>query len=332
MQFNYFVGIDVSKLTLDVSVHGKPLYQKFTNDQNGFDSMLQWVFQVTGESPLAEIAFCFEHSGFYSLLLAIYLQEKECNFSLVSPLQIKRSLGIARGKNDRIDSRRIAEYAYEKREKYTPALIPPKAVLKLHPLITLRDRLSRNRGAFVGTKKEQSRCLPPDQSPVLMETYNNIIRSLDVEIKRLESEIKNIIRETPELNQTFKLITGIKGIGLLVGIHLIVYTHNFTRFSDWRKCACFAGTVPFEHSSGTSIKKGRHVHPIANRQVKRMLHIAALSASRTDKEMNAFYTRKIQGGKSKMDVLNIIRNKLLSRAFAVVKRGTPYVDIMGHLT
>lgn len=331
MQFKHFVGIDISKLTLDAYVHQRSLHHKFTNDKQGFDSLLQWVYKSIKEESSQEIVFCFEHSGFYSLLLAIYMQEQQCNFSMVSPLQIKRSLGIVRGKNDKIDSRRIAEYAYEKRDKYTPTKIPSEAILKLHPLMTLRDRLARDRGAFVGTMKEQSKFLPIGQSPVLMETYENIIKSLTVEIKNLEAAIKTIIMENPDIKNTFELITGIKGIGFLVATYLIIYTHNFTRFETWRKCACFADTVPFQSSSGTSVHGRIHVHPIANKQIKKMLHIAALSSAHTDKEMGVFYLRKVQGGKTKMCVLNIIRNKLLARAFAVAKRGTEYVDIMKHI-
>ena len=331
MQFKHFVGIDISKLTLDVYIHHKSLHHKFTNDQQGFDALLKWIYLRTMESTPSQIVFCFEHSGFYSLLLAIYMQKHDCNFSMISPLQIKRSLGIVRGKNDKIDSRRIAEYAYEKRDKYYPTKIPCEAILKLHPLMTLRDRLARDRGAFVGTMKEQSKFLPIDQIPVLMESYTHIIKSLDTEIKALEKAIKAIVNDDPELKRTFELITGIKGIGLLVGVYLIIYTHNFSRFETWRKCACFAGIVPFQNSSGTSVRSRSQVHPIANKQIKKMLHIAALSAAHTDKEINIFYNRKIQDGKSKMCVLNIIRNKLLARAFAVARRGTEYVDIMKHV-
>ena len=175
MQFKHFVGIDISKLTLDVFIHQKSLHHKFSNNQQGFDLLLQWIYLHTGETSPSGIVFCFEHSGFCSLLLAIYMQNQECNFSMISPLQIKRSLGIVRGKNDKIDSRRIAEYAYEKRDKYIPTKIPFEAILKLYPLMTLRDRLARDRGVFVGIMKEQSKFLPTDQIPVLMESYANII-------------------------------------------------------------------------------------------------------------------------------------------------------------
>jgi transposase len=139
--------------------------------------------------------------------------------------------------------------------------------------------------------------------------------------------MKLIIELDPELKQTFDLITGIKGIGKTVAIYLIVYTHNFTRFATWRKFACYAGVAPFENQSGVTYLGKTKVSSLANKQIKKMLHLAALSASRTDAELNAYFVKRVQGGKSKMATLNIIRNKILSRAFAVATRKSPYVDI-----
>lgn len=166
------------------------------------------------------------------------------------------------------------------------------------------------------------------KNPALEAAFKHVINCLTEEIKGLEKAIKQIIKDDEGLSRTFKLITSIKGIALLVASHLIVYTHNFTRFDNWRKCACYAGIAPFENTSGSSLKGKTRVHPIANRQIKKMLHLAALSASHTDKELKDYYEKRVQGGKSKMSALNILRNKVLARAFAVVKRGSPYVDIM----
>jgi transposase len=330
MQYNTFIGIDISKLTIDVFIHGMNFHKQFGNDQQGFLAMLHWVRSSLKTDDLQCVMFCFEHTGFYSLALALFMEESQCPFSMVAPLEIKRSLGITRGKNDKIDSRRIAQYAYEKRSKLLPTKLPSKAILKLHPLMTLRDRLARDRGAFVGTKNEQLRFLPVKDNPVLLEAYDNVINALSQEIKRIEKAIKEIIKNDQALNKTFNLITSIKGVGFLIATYLIIYTHNFTRFDNWRKCACYGGIAPFENTSGTSIRGKTQVHPIANRQIKKMLHIAALTAAHTDKEMIAYFQKRIQGGKSKMYTLNVIRNKILARVFAVVKRGTKYVDLMNY--
>jgi len=66
------------------------------------------------------------------------------------------------------------------------------------------------------------------------------------------------------------------------------------------------------------------VSKFANKQLKQVLHMAALNSVRYNQEMKAYFDRKVSGGKSKMSVLNAVRNKLLHQIVAVVKRGTPY--------
>jgi transposase len=328
MNHKQFVGIDISKETLDVFVYESKLHRQFLNGQKGFTSLLQWIKKIVKADDLNQVLFCLEHTGMYSLSLSVFLEENYCVFALISPLEIKRSLGITRGKNDKIDASRIAEYAYQKREQIKPTKLPSKSILMLHPLLTLRDRLARERGGFVATLKEQSRFLKIEEMTLLAQTYNRLIETLTEEIKHLEKEIKAIIKNDEQLAKTFDLITTIKGVGFLVATYLIVYTHNFTRFENWRKFACYSGIAPFEYQSGSSVRGRTKVNPIANHQIKKMLHLAALSSAYTDTEMIAYYKKRVSEGKSKMCTLNIIRNKLVARVFAVVKRGTGYVDLM----
>ena len=109
---------------------------------------------------------------------------------------------------------------------------------------------------------------------------------------------------------------------------MLVHTHTFTAFKDARQFACYCGIAPFEYASGTSIKGKTKVSHLANKKLKSLLNMAALNAVRFDSELKAYYERRVKEGKNKMCVLNIIRNKLVSRVFAVVKRGTPYVDVL----
>ena len=89
---------------------------------------------------------------------------------------------------------------------------------------------------------------------------------------------------------------------------------------------CLAGITPFEYSSGSSIKGKTKLHPYANKHLKSLLNIAAMGAVQLKGEYKTYYQRRTLEGKNKMSTLNIIRNKLVTRVFAVVKRQTPYVD------
>jgi transposase len=106
----------------------------------------------------------------------------------------------------------------------------------------------------------------------------------------------------------------------------IIKTHNFTRFPNARKFACFCGTAPFEHSSGTSIKKKSRVSHLADKKMKSLLDLSAKSAIQYDKELREYYLKRTEGGKSKMSTINIVRNKILYRMFAVIKRQTPFFE------
>ncbi len=326
MDFEVYVGIDVSKLTLDVFIREKGVHHRFKNDPTGFSYILQWV-QKNTETPLGNTLFCFEHTGLYSLPLAFFLEENSMPFSMIPALEIKRSMGITRGKNDLVDSKRIAEFAYRFRDKIQLTKLPAGDIMKLQSLSTLRDRLVRIMSGYTVTMNEQLKFMNHGDNPVLYSSYQNVICTMKEEIKKLENAIHSIIKENEELKNTFQLITSIKGVGFLVGVYLIVYTYNFTRFANWRKFACYSGVAPFDYQSGTSVKGKTQVSSIANKQVKKMLHLAAMSAAHTDTELREYYLRRQAEGKPKMAILNIIRNKVLSRVFAIVKRQTPFVDI-----
>ena len=108
-------GIDVSKATIDVVFNHKDrpeelTWQQFDNTTAGFKHLLSWLKKqkVNTEDSL----FCMEHTGHYTLALCCFLQDKGMSYTLVSPLHLKKSLGITRGKNDKIDAKRIAQFAY----------------------------------------------------------------------------------------------------------------------------------------------------------------------------------------------------------------------------
>lgn len=326
MEFKIYVGIDVSKLTLDVFIREKLAHKQFKNDKNGFESLLKWLEKQTA-STFDSILICFEHTGLYSLPLAVFLEENNIPYSMISALAIKRSLGITRGKNDYIDSKRIADFSYRYQDKISLTKLPAKDIAKLQSLLTLRGRLSNTLGRFTVSKNEASKFMGKDASPELFSVYENMISTIKEQIKNLERSIKEIIKNNDELKLSFELITSVKGVGLIVACYLISYTHNFTRFSTWRKFACYSGIAPFDHQSGTSVKGRTQVSSIANKEMKKILHLAAICAIHTDTEMTEYYNRRQNEGKHKMAIINIVRNKIVSRVFVIVKRGTPFVDI-----
>jgi len=101
---------------------------------------------------------------------------------------------------------------------------------------------------------------------------------------------------------------------------------NFTAFQNARQLACYVGLAPFPYQSGTSIRGRNKVSPIADKKLKSLLKMCTLSAKNADKQLNAYWERKIKEEKNKILILNNIRNKLLSRVFAAINRHQPYVN------
>ncbi len=110
-----FIGIDISKNEIDVRLHKAESDMRYSNKKTGFKKMKAWILKQVDSGT--KLLFCFEHTGMYAIPLLIFLEEEDLNYVQVSGLHVKRSLGIQRGKNDRIDAKRLAEYAYIFQEK-----------------------------------------------------------------------------------------------------------------------------------------------------------------------------------------------------------------------
>jgi len=324
------LGIDISKLTIDVYLHVNQSHELFNNNPAGFRKLISWLKKK--KIILKDLLICFEHTGMYSFELANFLTIKNIDYVMESAIQIKRSMGIVRGKNDKIDAQRIADYAYRRRDKLEFSVLPSKMIFKIQKLLSLRETMVKQRAGYKVTVQENSRILVKSEYKCFFEAQNKLIKSLTTQICKVEEEIKLIITSDFKLENTYNLITSISGVGFIVAAYFISTTSCFTKFKNGRKYACYCGTAPFEYSSGTSIHFKTRVNPMANKKMKSLLNMSARSAITCDPELKEYYHRKVEQGKNKMSTLNIIRNKIIHRVFAVVNRGTPYVILQNHLS
>ena len=329
MKFKEALGIDVSKKTIDVMLHNAGVHHKFDNTIKGYKSLLEWVEKQTGLS-LDQVVICFEHTGLYSLPLAVFLSKQKISFCMEAALQIKRSLGLTRGKNDKIDANRIAEYTYLRREQLKPFVLPSINVLKLQKLLSLRERMVKQRAGFIGSMKEYKAMLKQKEHKLMFSVHEKTIHFLTKQIDSLEKEMIDLIQADEVMKELYDLTVSVKGVGLILASNLLVVTNCFRGFKDSRKFACYAGIAPFEKQSGTSLKTRSRVSHYANKKIKALLNLSAGSAIQADPELKVYYLRRIANGKSRMSTLNIVRNKIVHRVFAVIKRGTPYVPLYQH--
>jgi transposase len=319
------IGIDVSKSKLDCYIQSVRQHFVVENNSRGFKKILETVIKLT-KSEREDLLICFENTGKYSKMLSVFLATQKISFVMASSLEIKRSLGITRGKNDKIDSVRIANYAYEKREKLSPTVLPGAVIDRIKSLLTLREKLIKHRTAYKNGLSDLHDCYKKGETNVIREVQQRLIKAINEEIKKVEAEIEAEIKSDASIKRNYELILTVRAIGKIVGYYLIAYTENFTSFIDARSFACYSGIAPFANSSGTVTGRSR-VHPFANKQLKSLLNMAAMAAMKIKGEYREYYNRRVEAGKNKMSTLNIIRNKIVFRAFAVVKRGSPYVDL-----
>ena len=327
MKTKEVIGIDLSKDTLDCHGYHSKHSCVFDNTVEGIAAMVAWATE-TSQVKKQEVLFVLEHTGLYTHALMGYLSSEGYVFHVASGLAVKRSLGLTRGKSDKADAKAIALYGYRLREELEAYQMPTQTLASLKRLMSLRRKLVTQRAGHITTLSEQQRVLEAKNNALLFEAQQQIIAVLNQQIDRIEQELQELIDQDANLQNLYRLITSVKGIGAVTARFLIVYTAGFTGFETWRKFGCYCGIAPFPYQSGTSIRGRTKVSHLANKQGKALLSMCATSAIQHNAEMKAYYQRRVAEGKNKRSTLNIVRNKLMARAFAAVKRGTPYVDTM----
>jgi transposase len=320
------IGIDVSKLTLDVFIHSLKHHFVVSNNPSGFSKLLQVIWNKLA-SKKRNLFFCFEDTGKYSLPLCIFLNGEKLSFAMVPALDIKRSLGIIRGKSDIKDARLIALFAWRKKDEIKRTIFPAGAIIRIKQLLSLRNKILRHKKAYQCGMHDVHDYFKDGDSQFYLDVNKRVIQSLVSEIERIEKEIETIIKSDSEIQKNYKILKTVPGIGKIIAYYMIGYTHNFTRFENARKFCCYCGIAPFENSSGTSIRGRTRVNPLANRMIKALLNMGALAATRHNNELKSYYSKRVENGHNKMSTLNIIRNKIVSRAFSAIKRGSPYIDL-----
>lgn len=323
MKVQHIIGVDLSKKSIDLVCHLFKSHIQIKNTVAGFKELLQWLQQQ--KINASETMLVMEHTGLYSFCFERFLHQHQIAFCKVNALEIKRSIGMVRGKTDKLDATRIACYGHEKKEKLAADVAASDALKRLQMLYSTRNRLVKHRSSFICAIKEYRNIGLSDKDAII-QTQLQVIKTINLQIDKLIAEIETIIETQELLKHNFCLLKSITGVGKVVALTTIIKTHNFTRFANARKFACFCGTAPFEHSSGSSIKSKTRVSHLADKQMKKLLDLSAKNAIQYDKELREYYLKRTQAGKSKMGTINVVRNKIIYRMFAVIKRQKPFLE------
>lgn len=325
--YNLVIGLDISKSTVDASVVrfacNEIHHDAFLNKPLGFKQLYQWM--KTFQAKEDKVLIAMEHTGHYGLKLTTFLRKKGFDVTQINPLKIKRSIGLRREKSDKADSRDIARYALKFQEDILVNVLTQNAFLELQLLLAHRKRIQEKMLAFQRQLKYLKHCISNKSAKNIVRDLERFKKFFSKELKRIEGELDRFLNQHSSIRENYDLLQSIPGIGKMISLYTILYTQNFEQINCPRKFACYCGVAPFKNESGTSLRKGTRVSFYANRKLKGMLNFGAMNAVRVEPQLKAYYEKKTAEKISKMLVLNAVRNKLIHRMFAVVRRGTPYV-------
>jgi len=332
MKHEHFIGIDISKKSLDISLHTLGGQQAELNCLNEKDNILKALESLLNDYDLDKVTtlICAEYTGHFGNKLIDICVKSGFKLWMESPYNIIHSQGLTRGKNDKIDARRIMEYARR---------FSDKAVLYQHSSVNIEvlKRLSAERDLIVKDIAKYQ-CQLNQESGFFDTAYfkrkvkrvKHLIGSNRKMLIEIESEIDEIIGSDQEIKNNLDKILSIDGVGRQTALVTIIATGNFTKFQNARQFVCHAGCAPFKYESGTSRSSRNKISHRADKNLKRIFHMAAVSTLRTKGELRQYYDRKVAEGKNKMSVINAIRAKLIGRIFAVVKEDRKYDKIYMH--
>jgi transposase len=309
------LGIDISKKDFYVSLltetpATKP--KKFTNNTQGFESLLNWLKQQS----VVELHACMEATSIYGEALAEFLYGEGFQVSIVNPARIKgfAKSELLRTKTDSVDAALIARFCAAMK----PSLWTPTApeVKELQALLRRLESVTEM------MTSEQNR----------LETATPTVAALTQEhldyLKQQQQLIKKLISDHfdqhPHLKQQRELLTSIPGIGDLTASILLAEIGDVSDYDNARQLAAYAGLTPSERSSGTSVRGKTRLSCTGNVRMRKALYMPAVVAMRHNPLLKAMSERLLGRGKVKMQVIGALMRKLVHLAFGILKSQKPF--------
>lgn len=326
MQTNLFMGCDIARKDFAFclrSTEGIILQGTVGNTERG---IIKWLtaLKKTHSINLDHVIFCQEHTGVYGLKLMRILHARSLRVCVEGAANIKLSLGLRRGKTDKIDATRIAEYAM----RYTDRLKqwkPKRQVLEqLRQLLNTRKALVAVKTQLTNQLSEEREFKGQALYMIMKRLHQPILNATEKSIEQANKQIQALIASDENLSRLNKLVTSVKGIGPVASAMFLVRTNEFEDYTEAKKFACTAGVAPFEYKSGSSVRGKTRVSHHAHKDLKTILHMCAMICIQKEGELKEYYTRMVAAGKNKMSAINGVRNKLIGRVFAVVRTGVMY--------
>ena len=313
-----YLGIDAAKAKFDAVLlidGSKPKHKVFANTDAGFAALSQWLLQ---QSAAPQVHACLEATGTFAEGIARYLAAQGHKVSLVNPSAIwafGRSR-LSRTKTDRVDAALIAGYCGERRP---PAWAPPAAELReLQALVRRLDALVEMR------TMEENRLSSGVTVEAVRSSLEESIAHLSEQIGRTEALIRAHIDSHPGLRRQRELLDSIPGIAETTAAVLLAEVPGIKQYKSARQVAAFAGLVPRERQSGSSVRGRVRLSKVGNARLRKALYFPAVTALRCSPFFRQWAEGLRQRGKSEMAIIGAAMRKLIHLAYGVLKTGQPF--------
>jgi transposase len=326
------IGIDVSKSKLDLCVLVGGSISQGIVVSNTISELTMFFKKFLKEHTASDILICCEFTGHYTYPLSSVCSDLGVDLWLENPYHLKHSSGLQRGKSDKVDARRIADYANRYQDKSVLFSFPDKNIASLKALLSERDMYLSHKIALQGQLTDQKDFMNKSDYADKSKRFQGLIKKYKASILAIDKKIEKLIANDATLSNQHELLCTIDGVGTKVATMAIVETNGFQDFDDGRSFACHAGVAPFEHTSGSSIRSRHKVSHKANKSIKALLHMPVLSIAtrKSESEFYKYYIRKVAEGKNKMSIINAIKGKIILRMFAVIRENRPYQKNMNE--
>ena len=307
---NTFLGIDVSKATLDVALlNGKTHYAVFDNSEKGFKKLQRWM----EKRQVVLSHACLEATGQYGYPAAEYLYRQGHQVSVVNPVRIKayRESCLVRNKTDKMDAFVIADFCQRQEpELWSP---PDPIYVELRALVRHLDSLMDMR------QQERNRKKSGIQSEYVLNMISEHIALLDVKVEEIKKQITKLIASHAQLKRQKELLVSIPGIGELTAAKLLAEIQDVDRFQNAKQLAAYAGITPQQNYSGTSVRGKGRMSKTGNVHLRKSLYMPALVAKKHNPIIHAFCERLSERGKLPMVVVGAAMRKLLHIVYGILK-------------
>lgn len=316
-------GIEVSAQELLVSLRRSeqaealPL-KSFPNNAEGHQAIAHYLI---GKGRVVRV--CLESTGVYGLDLALFLEKQAGIEVMVANPRAARNFGQAlmqRSKTDPLDALTLMEFAA--RMPFRAWQPPSKAALHLGAIarrlasVTEIGAAEKNRLHAAGA----AQALPEAVRQDLKRSMAFHQRALE----RLTGQARKLIAADALLEERFKQLDSIPGVGTASAIALLAELSMLAGDLDVRQWVASAGLDPRQHSSGSSVQKKPRISKAGNRHLRRALFMPALVAVRFDPHLGAYYQRLLARGKVKMQALVAVMRKLLHAIYGMFKHRECY--------